>query len=170
MVAVYLTQGQLRRVYQSTTETKFLVKGHQRSRYSFFRFPNQTLARYRLKSTRSTAALSASTMHVRTLLVTFSILSTIAQASGWAVGLWGKNSDFQDSGWQHGCWNLSPGFKAGQATFDGHSCCWADGNELVLYSEAGCNTNYRCFDMEPRKNIVQPDRTKGCTVRSYRIL
>jgi hypothetical protein len=112
-------------------------------------------------------------MHVRTLLITFSILSPIAQVSGWAIGLWGKNSDFQDSGWQHGCWNLSPGFKAGQATFDGRSCCWADGNELVLYSEAGCNTNYRCFDMKPSKtgkNIVQPDGTKGCTVRSYRIL
>jgi hypothetical protein len=43
MVAVYLTQGQLRRVYQSTAETKFLVKGYQRSRYLFLRFQTKSL-------------------------------------------------------------------------------------------------------------------------------
>lgn len=112
-------------------------------------------------------------MHLKNLAFALILSSSIAGVDAWRVGLWGKNSDIQRDGQRHACYNISPGFKAGQATFDGHSCCWADGNELVLFSEDDCNTSHRCFSVKPSLkgvNIVQDSGTKGCTVRSFRIL
>jgi hypothetical protein len=104
-------------------------------------------------------------MHLAYLASTLLLLPL---TSAWKVGLWGHNADRQFDGTFPGCNEVSPGFKAGQVTFDRSNKLWAKPSQVFLYPENHCYKGTHCFSHSASlTGVVIPG---GCTVRSFSIV